>query len=106
MMFSSVDLPDPDGPTMATNSPRRTTRSTPSSARVGGMVGYSLTTPRPPAAGLGAAGGEVRVRNVDTLASHALGELQHGVLELGPVLLAESTAQSFRRAAAGLHTGP
>ena len=32
-MFISVDLPDPDGPTMARNSPRSTTRSTPSSAR-------------------------------------------------------------------------
>jgi hypothetical protein len=30
--FISVDLPEPDGPTMTTNSPRRTVRSTPSSA--------------------------------------------------------------------------
>ena len=33
---SSVDLPHPDGPMSATNSPRRTVRSTPRNARTGG----------------------------------------------------------------------
>ena len=32
MTFSSVVLPQPDGPMSATNSPRRTVRSTPRSA--------------------------------------------------------------------------
>jgi hypothetical protein len=33
MMFIMVDLPDPDAPTIATNSPRPMLRLTPSSAR-------------------------------------------------------------------------
>ncbi len=37
--FISVDLPEPDGPTMTTNSPVVTMRSTPSSARTGGEPG-------------------------------------------------------------------
>ena len=32
MMCRSVDLPDPDGPTIATSSPRRTEKETPRSA--------------------------------------------------------------------------
>jgi len=37
-MFSSVDLPEPDGPTIAIASPRSTTRSTPRSASTGGSA--------------------------------------------------------------------
>ena len=40
---SSVDLPDPDGPT-ATSSPAATARLTRSSARTGGDPGYTLAT--------------------------------------------------------------
>jgi hypothetical protein len=36
---SSVDLPDPDGPTIATSSPRRTVKLTPASATTGGSAG-------------------------------------------------------------------
>jgi hypothetical protein len=36
MMCSSVVLPDPDGPTIATSSPRVTVRLTPRSAGIGG----------------------------------------------------------------------
>ena len=36
-MLSSVDLPEPDGPTMTANSPASTVRSTPSRARTGGV---------------------------------------------------------------------
>jgi hypothetical protein len=38
MMFSSVDLPEPDGPAIAIASPRCTTRSTSRSASTGGSV--------------------------------------------------------------------
>ena len=41
---SSVDLPDPDGPTIATSSPAVTVRLTPASARSGGDPGYTLVT--------------------------------------------------------------
>jgi len=39
MMLSNVDLPLPDGPTIANISPRSMRRSTPSSARIGGSPG-------------------------------------------------------------------
>src|ERR1700734_9191 len=39
---SIVDLPDPDGPTMAVSSPADTARLTPASARTGGDPGYTL----------------------------------------------------------------
>ena len=43
-MFNSVDLPDPDGPTIAIASPRSTMRSTPRSAWTGGSVPYARLT--------------------------------------------------------------
>ena len=39
MMCSSVVLPDPDGPTMATSSPLAMLRLTPRSAATGGWLG-------------------------------------------------------------------
>ena len=39
MTFSSVDLPDPDAPTIATSSPRSTVRDTSSRACTGGEPG-------------------------------------------------------------------
>ena len=41
---SSVDLPDPDGPTIAVSSPAITDRLTSSSARTGGCPGYTFDT--------------------------------------------------------------
>ena len=40
MMFMAVDLPEPEGPMMATNSPRAMERSTPASA-------WTLASPWP-----------------------------------------------------------
>ena len=37
--FNNVDLPDPDGPTTATNSPDSTRRSIPARAGTGGFPG-------------------------------------------------------------------
>ncbi len=46
-MLSSVDLPQPDGPMTATNSPLPSSRSTPSSAVVSSsVVRYFLVTLR------------------------------------------------------------
>ena len=45
MTCSSVDLPDPDGPTIATSSPRGTEKDTPSSATTGGCSPYTFVTP-------------------------------------------------------------
>jgi hypothetical protein len=42
MRLSRVDVPDPEGPTMATNSPREMERETPSSARTTVPSPYSL----------------------------------------------------------------
>jgi hypothetical protein len=36
MTCSSVDLPDPEGPTIATSSPRSTVKDTPRNANTGG----------------------------------------------------------------------
>ena len=52
MMWSSVDLPDPDGPTSATSSPASIARSTSRSATTGGEPGYSLPTPASSMTGL------------------------------------------------------
>ena len=46
-IWSSVDLPQPDGPTMETNVPRSTSTSTPSRARVvRPALSYALRMPR------------------------------------------------------------
>ena len=44
-MASMVDLPDPDGPTIAVNSPVRIVAVTDLSAATGGDPGCSLDTP-------------------------------------------------------------
>ena len=45
MRWSSVDLPEPDGPTIAASSPSSTRRSTPRRASTGGVPGYRFVTP-------------------------------------------------------------
>ena len=44
-MLSSVDLPEPDGPTMATHSPGQIERSTSRSACTGGSTPKTRDTP-------------------------------------------------------------
>src|SRR3954465_826214 len=48
MTCSSVDLPEPDGPTIATSSPRPTENDTPSSATTGGCSPDTFVPPPPP----------------------------------------------------------
>ena len=51
MTCRSVLLPDPEGPTIATSSPRRTEKDTPRKACTGGCSPYTLVTPSSSRAG-------------------------------------------------------